>query len=212
MTRSKRFLRREQAIARFDLSSINPTAAALPYPKLEWLNGVYIREMDPAELQQQLAPFLAKQLGLGEAELRTSPRLAKLMPLVRERIKLLSEAWDKLDWAFVDAAAITYPDPQLLVGKGLTVADSVVVLQTGRELIRTVADFEAKSLEEAFRNAAEQANIKVGSYLAPFRVAITGRTVSPPLFESMEVLEREETQARVDNAIQALQAFAGEKV
>lgn len=203
---------REQAIARFELTDINPTAAALPYPKLEWLNGVYIREMDPTELQQRLAPFLARQLGLDEAELRTSPRLAKLVPLVQERIKVLSDAWDKVDWAFVDAAAITYPDPQLLVGKGLSVADSVNILQTGRELLATVASFDAKSLEAAFRAAAEQANIKVGSYFAPFRVAITGRTVAPPLFESMDVLGRDETVARVDNAIHALQSFAGEKV
>jgi glutamyl-tRNA synthetase len=203
---------REQAIARFDLHAINPTAAALPYPKLEWINGVYIREMDPVELQQRLAPFLAQQLGLDEAELRKSPRLAKLVPLVRERIKLLSEAWDKVDWAFVEADAIQYGEPQQLVGKGLSVAESLAVLQAGRDLLGSVAEFDAPHLEEAFRAAAEAANIKLGSYFAPFRVAITGRTVSPPLFESMEVLGRAETQTRIDNAMAALQNYAEAKV
>jgi glutamyl-tRNA synthetase len=203
---------REQAIARFDVKDINPTAAALPYPKLEWLNGVYIRDMDPAELQQRLAPFLAKQLGLDEAELRTSERLAKLVPLVRERIKLLSEAWDKVDWAFVSADAITYPDPTILLGKGLDGTQTVSVLQGGAALLRTVEPFTAEAMEPLFRAAAERAGVKVGSYFAPFRVAITGRTVSPPLFESIEVLGREEAVARVENALTALQNHVGEKV
>ena len=203
---------RQQAVERFDVRGINPTAAALPYPKLEWLNGLYIREMAPAELQQQLAPFLAKQLGMDEAELRASERLAKLVPLVQERIKLLTDAWDKVDWAFADAAAITYPEPTLLIGKGLDGAQSVAVLQAGIQVLRTVEPFEGATIEAAFRAAAESAGVKVGSYFAPFRVAITGRTVSPPLFESMEVLGRDETVARVENALLALQSHVGEKV
>jgi glutamyl-tRNA synthetase len=203
---------REQAIERFDVRGINPTSAALPYPKLEWLNGLYIREMAPAALQQQLAPFLAKQLGLDEAQLRTSERLTKLVPLVQERIKLLTDALDKVDWAFVDADAIQYPDPTLLIGKGLDGAQSVAILHAGSQVLRTIEPFEGAAIEAAFRAAAEGAGVKVGSYFAPFRLAITGRTVSPPLFESMEVLGRDETVARVANALLALQNFVGEKV
>jgi glutamyl-tRNA synthetase len=203
---------REQAVERFDIRGINPTAAALPYPKLEWMNGMYIRELAPADLQQRLAPFLAKQLGLDEAELGQSERLANLVPLVQERIKLLTEAWDKIDWAFVPADAITYPDPTILISKGLDGTQTVTVLQTGIELLQEVEPFTAVALEALFRTAAEAAGIKVGSYFAPFRVAITGRTVSPPLFESMEVLGRDETLARVQNAILALQSHMGEKV
>jgi glutamyl-tRNA synthetase len=203
---------REQAVARFDVKDINPTAAALPYTKLEWLNGLYIREMDVTELQQRLAPYLAKQLGRSEEELRKSERLAKLVPLIQERIKLLTEAWDKVDWAFVPASAIMYPEPALLIGKGLDGAKTVAILQAGAQILRTVEPFDAPSLEAAFRTAADVVGVKVGSYFAPFRVAITGRTVSPPLFESMEVLGREETVARVENATLALQSYVGEKV
>lgn len=202
----------EQAIARFEVKDINPTSAALPYPKLEWLNGLYIRDMAPAELHQRLAPYLAKQLGISETELRASDRLAKLVPLVQERIKTLTEAWDKVDWAFAPADAITYPDPTVLIGKGLDGTQTVTVLQQGAQLLRQVEPFDAISLEAAFRSAADAAGVKVGSFFAPFRVAITGRTVSPPLFESMEVLGRDETVQRVENAIQALQNFVGEKV
>jgi glutamyl-tRNA synthetase len=203
---------REQAIARFDVKDINPTAAALPYSKLEWLNGVYIRELAPAELHRRLVPFLAKQLGRSEEELLHSERLAKLVPLVQERIKLLSEAADKVDWAFMDAAQITYPDPALLIGKGLDAAQTVAVLEQGLGLLEGANPFTAEVLEDCFRLAAEAGGMKVGSFFAPFRVAITGRTVSPPLFESMEILGQDETLARVSNAIQALAAYATEKV
>lgn len=198
---------REQAIDRFDVKTINPTAAALPYPKLEWLNGVYIRDMDPAELQERLAPYLADQLGLDEGALRHSEQLRKLIPLIRERIKLLTDAWDKVDWAFMQADEISYPDPTALIGKKLDAGQSLAVLRKGRELLASV-DFTAEGLETAFRAAAEEADVKVGSFFAPFRVAITGRTVSPPLFESMEVLGRDEVLARVDNAIVALDEYA----
>lgn len=203
---------REQAIARFDVKDINPTSAALPYPKLEWLNGLYIRELDAAELQQRLAPYLAKQLGLDEDELRKSERLAKLVPLVQERIKVLTDAWDKVDWAFVPADAIQYPDPTLLIGKGLDAAQTLSILKEGAKLLREVEPFTSAALEPAFRAAAEAAGVKVGSYFAPFRVAITGRTVSPPLFESMEVLGRDETVARVQNATSAIESYVSEKV
>jgi glutamyl-tRNA synthetase len=203
---------REEAIERFDVKDINPTSAALPYPKLEWLNGLYIRNMTPAALQQQLAPYLAKQLGMDEEALLKNERYAKLVPLVQERIKLLTEAWDKVDWAFVGADAIQYPDPTLLISKGQDAMQTVAILRAGAQLLRSTEPFAATALEPAFRSAADEAGVKVGSYFAPFRVAITGRTVSPPLFESMEVLGREETVARVENAITALKSYVGEKV
>jgi glutamyl-tRNA synthetase len=203
---------REEAIKRFDVKDINPTSAALPYPKLEWLNGLYIREMTPAALQQQLAPYLAKQLGMDEEALLKNERYAKLVPLVQERIKLLTEAWDKVDWAFVGADAIRYPDPALLISKGLDGMKTLAILQAGAQLLRSTEPFASTALEPAFRSAADEAGVKVGSYFAPFRVAITGRTISPPLFESMEVLGRPETVARVENAITALKSYVGEKV
>jgi glutamyl-tRNA synthetase len=198
----------EDAIARFEVRDINPTAAALPYPKLEWLNGLYIRDLAPEELQKRLAPFLAAQLGLDEAELARGDKLAKLVPLVRERIKLLSEAADKVDWAFAHADEISYADPSLLVGKGLDAARALTVLDQGRALVADATPFSAAHLEECFRDAAEGADVKVGSFFAPFRVAITGRTVSPPLFESMEVLGKDEVLARIDRARAALAARA----
>ena len=128
------------------------------------------------------------------------------MPLIQERIKVLSEATALIDWAFVSADQITYPDPSLLIGKKLTAAESLAVLAVCAELTGSVDPFEVSVLEAAFRGQAEQMAIKLGSFLAPVRVALTGRAVSPPLFESMHVLGREESLRRMANAMAVLRA------
>lgn len=199
---------REDAIDRFDIRDVNPSAGALPYPKLEWLNGHYIRELTPAALLVRLAPYLAKQLGMDADTLAADPRMRKLIPLLQERIKTLTDAAGIVDWAFKDADAITYPEPAQMMGKGLDPAQTLAVLRTGRLLLAAADPFTPATLEPSFRAAAEEAGIKVGPYITPFRVAITGRTVAPPLFESMEVLGKDETLRRVDNATRAFAAFA----
>ena len=82
------------------------------------------------------------------------------------------------------------------------------MLDAGLALLETVEPFDLHTLEAAFRSRAEAMQMAVGSFFAPFRVAITGKTVSPPLFESMVVLGRAETLHRVTNALAALQAHA----
>ena len=198
---------RDEAIARFDVKDINPASAALPYAKLEWLNGMYIRQLTPAQLHAALVPFLVEPLGLDEQTLLADRRLAELAPLIQERIKLLPEAVALVDWAFKSADEISYPEPKQLIGKKLTAAQSAAVLARGAELLATVEPFSAHAIEEQFRAAAEEAGIAVGSYFAPFRVAITGKTISPPLFESFAVLGREETVRRMENAQRALAAL-----
>ncbi|GIV71134.1 glutamate--tRNA ligase [Caldilinea sp.] len=203
---------REEAIERFDVADISPKATALPFSKLEWMNGVYIRQMDVVALKDAVAPFVAADLGLDVETLRRDPRLLALTPLIQERIKLLTEATALVDWAFLPAEKITYPDPTQLIGKKLTAAQSIEALEAARELIATVEPFEAATLEAAFRSRAEAMDIKLGSFLTPVRVAVTGKTVSPPLFESIHILGREETLKRLVNAIQALTAYAATAV
>jgi glutamyl-tRNA synthetase len=201
---------RQEAIAQFDLRDISPAAAAMNYDKLDWLNGVYIREMDPAKLKGYLLPFLSRDLGIDEATLRHDPKLDQLVSLVQERINRLTEATEKIDWAFVSADEITYPDPTLLIGRKLDAAQSIQVLQNGLQLLKTVEPFDSETLEAAFRAGAEKMDVKVGSFFAPFRVAITGKKVAPPLFDSMVVLDRTELVTRVENALRALQTHAAE--
>ncbi len=196
---------REEAIQRFDLRDINPSPAAMNYEKLEWMNGVYIRELSPQELKERLIPYLSRDLGIDEETLRQDPRLDKLVPLIQERIKRLSEAGQWIDWAFVEAEAITYTDPKLLLGRKLDAAQSLAVLQAGLAILERIEPFEHQAIQDAFRAKAEEMGIKAGSFFGPFRGAITGKKVSPPLFESMEALGREEVVKRVRRAIAFLE-------
>lgn len=197
---------REEAIARFAIDEINPSPATLPYDKLEWLNGMYIRELSSDELKLRLLPVLSSALKLDEAVLRRDERLDALIPVIQERLKTLNDAPDLVDWAFQRADEIVYPDPSLLIGRKLDAAASVDVLKQGAALLETVEPFDAETIQAAFRAAADEAGIKAGSFFGPFRAAITGKKVSPPLFESMVALGREETLRRIQNGTVALAA------
>lgn len=196
---------RDEAVEHFDIASINPKPAALPYSKLEWLNGEYMRKLDPADLHRRLVPVLSQQLGLPAEELLVSEHLSELVPLIQERIKLLTDAGPLVDWAFKRADEILYPNPQIMVDKKLTTERVVELMQAGLEILRTVQPFSVSVLSDAFRQLADTTGVKIGPLLTPFRVAITGKTIAPPLFESMLVLGRDETVARVTNALRALE-------
>jgi glutamyl-tRNA synthetase len=196
---------REEAVAAFDIANINPTAGAVPYTKLDWMNGLYIRNLPVEELQNRLAPYLAQQLGMNNLELADDETLRALTPIIQERIKTLTEAAPLVDWAFVPASAIVYDNAELFIPKKMDASQTLEILRTGLGTITSVETFDAPSLEAAFRADTERAGVKVGPWLQPFRVALTGKTVAPPLFESMVVLGREETILRVQNAMRALE-------
>lgn len=191
---------REEAIEKFQLKEINPSAAALPYEKLDWLNGLYIRSLTPAALKTALLPYLSRQLNLSPAELDSGGKLDTLVPVIQERIKRLDEAADWIDWAFVDATQIHYEDPKLLIGRKLDAAESANILRAGATLLKQVNPFSADAIQSAFRTRAEELDVKAGSFFGPVRGAISGKKVSPPLFESIEALGREESVRRIGRA------------
>ncbi len=196
---------REEAIDRFQLEEINPSAATLPYEKLDWLNSLYIRALTPGALKAALIPFLSRQLGLSEADLAGDRRLDILAPVIQERIKRLDEAADWLDWAFQDSEEISYTEPKLLIGRKMDAAGSIEMLQAGASLLASVEPFTADSIQGAFRERADELEVKAGNFFGPVRGAISGKKVSPPLFESIEALGRGETLRRIGRAKLALE-------
>jgi glutamyl-tRNA synthetase len=196
----------EEAVTRFNVADINPKPAVLPYAKLEWLNGVYIRNLAPAELHRRLAPYLSRQLGIEEESLLHSEQLSELIPLIQERIKFLTDAAEFVDWAFRSSDEISYANLALFTAKQkLTLELAAELLRAGVSVIANLDEFTAPALEGSFRPLAGEYGLKIGPFLTPFRVAITGKEVAPPLFESMVVLGRKETLARLENAWAALQ-------
>ncbi|MCS6843727.1 MAG: glutamate--tRNA ligase [Caldilineales bacterium] len=197
----------EQAIAAFDIAGINPAPAALPFEKLVWLNGVYIRQLDDDELYRRLVPFVAQGLGMSEAEMAARPELRPAVPLIKERIKTLAEAAPLLSFLFVDGA-LDYPDPTELIGDKMTAAQSAQALAAAHRALADLPDFDQAAVEETLRSLAEAMGLKSRQLFGVVRVAVTGAKVSPPLFESIAILGRERTLARLQAAQQALAPLA----
>jgi glutamyl-tRNA synthetase len=191
----------EEASARFALETVNPAPARLPYSKLEWLNGVYIREMSSEELAAAVQPFL-QEAGL-EADDETTQRA---MPLVRERLKTLADAEEWLGFFFRDA--LDYP-PADLIGKKMDAAASLTAIQQVRETLADLEPFEEETLDATLRALASELGLKVGQLLGVLRVAVTGQKVAPPLFGTLAVLGRDKCLARIDIALERLAALAG---
>jgi glutamyl-tRNA synthetase len=188
---------RDELVDRFDLDGVNVSPARFDYDKLEWMNGVYIRQADVDTLTEQLLPVYA-EAGL-DADLET---VRQIVPLIRERIKTLRDA---VPWSgFIFATEID-PDPKLLVGKKMDVASSLDALQKARAVIAEVQPFAYDALEAALRALAEELGVKVGPLFGILRGAVTGQRVSPPLFETMAIMGRERVLAQVDQGIKVLQ-------
>jgi glutamyl-tRNA synthetase len=191
----------EELSGRFEIQEVHKAGAIFDQDRLDYLNGVYIRHLTDEQLALRLRPFLPSTLD-DESVLR-------VVPLIKERLVRLGDATELV--AFLtetdDDVASRY-EPDLLVPKGRTAAEVAGALELAIEALSGLShdDFAAGELEARCRNAAEDAGWKPGDFFRPIRVAVTGRTVSPPLFGSMELLGRDRTLARLEAPLRRLGA------
>ncbi len=165
-------------------------------PKALWLNAEHIRTMPEDELTAALLPVV-HAAGFGIAR----EKLAKITPLIRERIKVLSEVLTVADFFFATELP-DYDAAELIPKKGDAAMASRALAQA-RETLAT-AEFSHDGLEAALRGAADKLGIKAGQMFEPVRVAVCGRKTAPPLFGTLEVLGREACLTRIDSAITKL--------
>ncbi len=204
----REFLTLDELTAAFTLEGVNRANAVINFtdedpfdPKAVWLNAEHIRALPVDELSRQLKPFFA-QAGF-EA---TSEKILAVTPLIRERIKLLSEASAAADFFFLPQLA-PYDPAELIPPKGGDAAMARRVLQHALEVLPAV-NFDHDSLDQALRAAAEHLGLKAGQAFQPIRVAVCGRKNAPPLFETMAVLGRETCLVRIREAEASLQSRA----
>ncbi len=191
----------EELIRAFDLMRIGTNPAIFDPEKLLWLNGVHIRRLPPEELAERLVAFLERDLPPEVPRPVDRGLVRRLVPLIQERIKLLTEAAPLVEPFFVEA--LSY-DPALLIPKGLDRDTTRRALWETLNRLAALPDFEAPTLEAALRGLAEELGIKAGTLFMAVRVAVTGRTVTPPLFESMAVLGRDRVLRRLEKALSLL--------
>ena len=185
---------RQEIIERFSIEHINPAAAVFDYEKLDYFNGVYIRQLDVDDLTERLLPFM-ERAGL-PAERAT---LRRIVPLIRERMERLDQAPGLIDFFFVEQ--LPDYDPALLIPQKLDAATTRRLLEEARQVLAEVTPFTHDSLERALRARAEALGVKAGQFFGPIRVAVCGRNVAPPLFGTLEVLGRERVLSRIAQAL-----------
>ncbi|MBI4336342.1 MAG: glutamate--tRNA ligase [Chloroflexi bacterium] len=199
---------RETVVQHFSLERITKAGAIFNSEKLLWLNGVYIRQLAPEDLANRLVPLLerpASQGGLPDEVARPVDRdyLRRIVPLVQERLKALAEGAELTSFFFVER--LEY-DPALLVQKGMDREGTLRGLQRVLAAVEALASFDLTSLEAAIRPLVEELGVKAGQLFGAIRVATTGRTAAPPLFQTMEVLGRERCLRKLREAVAKLEA------
>ncbi|PYC79105.1 glutamate--tRNA ligase [Streptomyces tateyamensis] len=192
-----------ELVAAFDISKVNANPARFDLKKCESINADHLRMLAPEDFVQRLVPYLqAPGLLPAEPGAEQLELLRKAAPLTQERMVVLSEAVDMLGFLFVDPAAFAVNAED--AAKVLT-ADARPVLQASIKALEELADFTPEPIQAALREAlVEGLGIKPKFAFTPLRVAVTGRRISPPLFESMELLGRPETLRRLTLALDAL--------
>jgi glutamyl-tRNA synthetase len=190
----------EEMAAAFDVARVNPNPAQFDLKKCEAINAAHVRMLETDDLAQRLVPYL-RDLGVVGPELTDEQRrlLVEATPLVRERMTVLSEGAEMLSFLFV-------PESRFAVDPGdaakVLTEDGLRVVREARDTLAGLGSWDTAAIESALRAAlVEKLGLKPRLAFGPVRVAATGRRVSPPLFESLELLGRERSLARLDSAL-----------
>ncbi|MFP3913965.1 MAG: glutamate--tRNA ligase [Actinomycetota bacterium] len=182
------------AVERFDLADVQRNPAVFDQDKLDWINGEYIRSLDPGEFARRARPWVEEQWGaLSESQWESFLELA---PLVQERTKLLGEAASQV--GFLYASELTYDEKswkKVMEKEGVD-----EVLDAAQEVLDALDTWETPAIETALRTLPERLDRGAGKVFQPVRVAVTGSSVSPPLFESLAALGRDRSLQRIREA------------
>ncbi len=188
----------EQTVRAFSLDKVSKTAAVYDTQKLIWLNGQYIKQYDLEKLAVQARPFFidAGLITRLEAEQDQAYILA-VIRLVRERVRTLPELAEACRYFFEEIK--NYEEKGLQ--KYFQSAETAILLAKGKECLAKITDFNVENTEKAYRDLIEELQIKGGQIIHPTRLALTGRTASPGLFEVMALLGKPKCLTRLEQAI-----------
>ncbi len=193
---------RDEIVARFTIDRVQASPARWNPDKLKDMNGIYIRALSADEVAERIAPFLSN------AGLIASPPseedlayVRRLTPLVHERLEELGEAPELLEFFFRDVAQY---DQSLLIPKKMDVTGTTSALLAAHRALSTLDVWSEGQLEEALRALVEELGLKAGQLFGAIRVAVTGRNVAPPLFETLAALGKERSLTRIEGAAKSL--------
>ncbi len=179
----------DELVQRWRIEQVHRAGGKWDRARLDWFNGVYIRKLTPDELMNELEPLLPAEWDRA--------LVRKAIPLIQERMRTLVEGRDMIAFLFTDEVPI---DRSVLVGKKRQPEEIERALSKSKVVLRYLDPFTKPGIEQGLRGIADELNWKVRESTEPIRVAVTGKTEGPPLWESLELLGKERTLARIERA------------
>jgi len=194
----REFFTLEELEKLFSIEKLNKSPAVFDYKKLDWFSGMYIRKLENKDLKQKILPYLKESGFIAEPLSELQEEIVdKLLPLVKERLKHISDVTGLVGFLFNEVEV----KAEDLIPKRLDKDKTLEVLEECTKLLMDFEKISDEVHEQNFRDASEKLGVKLGDMLFPFRVAITGSTVSPPLFESVRCFGVDKSISRLKNAI-----------
>ncbi len=194
---------RDEIASRFEIGRILSHPAKFSAEKLEWMNQQHIMQADEDALAEMMLPYLERSEedgGLPDEIDRPIDRgvVKAMVPVLRERIKVLPDVVALLDFLFVDEV---FPNAEEMVGRRMDEEMVFTSLKSSIAALEEVEPFTGETIEAALRGLTESTGLKAGQLFTPIRVAVSAKRIAPPLFESIEVLGRERTIERLRNGL-----------
>jgi len=194
-------LSRQELVDNFSLERIGKTGAIFNREKLDWMNGVYIRNLTADGFFEAVQPYLMTDVDAGKALIASEEYVKAALPLVQERARTLAEVAELTRFFFVDQ--LDYKS-MLLIGDKMNRRSATQALKAAQQKLTPLSAFDADSLEGVLRPLAAELGLKTGQLFGTLRVAVTGRTAAPPLFVTMAVLGKERCLKRIEAALHRL--------
>ena len=191
---------REVVVENFSIKRIGKAGAIFDKEKLLWMNGVYIRQLSEGDLIERMSPFLPGKNGQVDEE-----HLKRVVPLIQVRLKTLGEV-AQLGYFFTEKIR---NDPQLLVQEGMDAGSTRNALRRALDVLSPLTDFSTPAIEETLRSTAKELGLSGKQFFGLLRVATTGKSAAPPLFETMEVLGARRSLLRIESAARTLEKLDG---
>jgi len=189
----------DQMVERFSIDNLTPSPAAINFQKLDHFNGTHIRRLTNEDLAARIKPYFINA-GL-EVPNET---LLKVTPLIRERLVTLDDCLAFASFFFKEDVQ---PNSEELIAKGLDAKQSAEIVRKVYEILSSLPEISHLIAEPPMHEYVEKSGLSANQVFGIVRVAVTGQKVSPPLFESMEIIGREKVLQRLQNAIRILESM-----
>jgi glutamyl-tRNA synthetase len=190
----------DELVTNFSFDRVGKTAAVFDNEKLLWMNGHYIRAMQPDELARRIEAYLDGTPLAGIPGTQGRPHVSDLVPLVQEKLKTLADFVDIADFFFLP---VEFEEKAL--AKLMKDGNALAALTSTVAVLNSLEPYEAETIEESLRQAAADLELKLGKFLQSLRIAVCGKLVTPGMFETLAMLGRDESMARLSHAIEVLE-------